>query len=574
MKNVFVLQTRTWKVPLLFILTFVFTTPSLFAQQLDRETLEAIHDETPDDAYIAVDRSAQGRSPSYNVNDATFFTRQVNIDGSGNNIMNDAANEPSLAVDPTNPNRVVIGWRQFDDIGNNFRQAGYGFSTDGGESWTFPGVLNPGLFRSDPVLDFDADGNFYYNSLQNDFSCDVFQINDGGVVWGPPAQAKGGDKQWMRIDRSGGTGDGHNYSYWNSSFTTCAPGNFTRSTDGSNTFEDCVVVDGEPFWGTLAVDKNGVMYITGTTGADIVVLTSTSAQNAGTTVDFAASNPVDLDGFLNAGNPINPQGLLGQAWVDVDISNGPGEGNVYVAAAVGRFTGGDAGDVMFARSTDGGVTFEPPVKINSDASTDNIQWFGTMAVAPNGRIDIVWLDTRDNPGTFMSRLYYSFSEDQGTTWSDNMAISDAFDPSLGYPQQNKMGDYFDIKSDNDFAHVAWCGTFTGGQDVYYTRISPDGTLGLNDIPLSSFNVNTYPNPFSEELTISFNGGLNGATLVEVVDLNGRMINQLYNGDGEANQTLNWNGTTSEGAQVQDGLYFIRITHQGNQAVEKILLQRK
>ena len=224
MKNVFVLLMSAYKVPLLFILSLILTIPYATAQQLDRETLEAIHDETPDDAYVAVDKSTQARTPSYNVNEANFFTRQVNIDGSGNNIMNDAANEPSIAVDPTNSDRVVIGWRQFDDIGNNFRQAGYGYSTDGGGSWTFPGVIDPGLFRSDPVLDFDADGNFYYNSLQNDFSCDVFQINDGGVVWGPAAQAKGGDKQWMRIDRSGGASDGHNYSYWNTSFTTCAPG--------------------------------------------------------------------------------------------------------------------------------------------------------------------------------------------------------------------------------------------------------------------------------------------------------------------------------------------------------------
>jgi hypothetical protein len=137
-----------------------------------------------------------------------------------------------------------------------------------------------------------------------------------------------------------------------------------------------------------------------------------------------------------------------------------------------------------------------------------------------------------------------------------------------------MGDYFDMKSDNDFAHVAWCGTFTGGQDVYYTRISPDGSLGLNDIPVSTFNVSSYPNPFSEEISISFNGGLNGTTSVEVIDLNGRVINQLFEGEGAANQLLTWNGSTTTGAQVQDGLYFIRIANQGKQVIEKVLLQRR
>jgi hypothetical protein len=41
---------------------------------------------------------------------------------------------------------------------------------------------------------------------------------------------------------------------------------------------------------------------------------------------------------------------------------------------------------------------------------------------------------------------------------------------LGYPNQNKIGDYYDMISDNTGAHVAYAATFTGGQDVYYLRI--------------------------------------------------------------------------------------------------------
>src|SRR5205809_2927313 len=77
---------------------------------------------------------------------------QVNVDANGNNIVGDAANEPSICLDPTNPNRMAVGWRQFNNVGSNFRQAGVGFTTDGGVTWTFPGVLQSGVFRSDPVL--------------------------------------------------------------------------------------------------------------------------------------------------------------------------------------------------------------------------------------------------------------------------------------------------------------------------------------------------------------------------------------------------------------------------------------
>src|SRR2546423_7327233 len=81
---------------------------------------------------------------------------QVNINGSGQNIAGDAANEPSMCLDPNNPNRIAIGWRQFDNTNSNFRQSGLAFSTNGGLNWTYPGTLEPGGFRSDPVLASDA----------------------------------------------------------------------------------------------------------------------------------------------------------------------------------------------------------------------------------------------------------------------------------------------------------------------------------------------------------------------------------------------------------------------------------
>ena len=97
-----------------------------------------------------------------------FTSYQANVDGNGNNILGDAANEPSIAVDPTDRNKMSIGWRQFDSIISDFRQAGWGYTTDGGDAWTFPGVLQNDLFRSDPVLHFNEVGNFFYLSLRSD----------------------------------------------------------------------------------------------------------------------------------------------------------------------------------------------------------------------------------------------------------------------------------------------------------------------------------------------------------------------------------------------------------------------
>lgn len=74
-----------------------------------------------------------------------YVSRQINVDANGCNIVGDAANQGSIAIDPTDPNNIVIGWRQFDTVESSFRQAGWAYSHDGGLSWVFPGsiLINP-----------------------------------------------------------------------------------------------------------------------------------------------------------------------------------------------------------------------------------------------------------------------------------------------------------------------------------------------------------------------------------------------------------------------------------------------
>ncbi len=152
---------------------------------------------------------------------------------------------------------------------------------------------------------------------------------------------------------------------------------------------------------------------------------------------------------------------------------------------------------MFVRSTNGGLTFSAPLRINDDPINHNKwHWFGTLSVAPNGRIDSVWLDTRNAANNTDSQLFYSYSFDGGTTWAPNVAVSNSFNPFLGYPNQNKMGDYITIVSDNTGGNVAYSATFNSEEDVYYVRVAPfapvaqsavsrktHGAAGDFDIPL-------------------------------------------------------------------------------------------
>lgn len=507
-----------------------------------------------------------------------ILTVQVNVSDSGN-ILGDAANEPSIAIDLTNPSRMAIGWRQFNTITSNFRQAGYAYTTNGGFNWRFPGVIQPGVFRSDPVLDSDAEGNFYYNSLTSsgfDFWCHVFKSTDGGATWDTGTYAFGGDKQWMAIDRTAGIGRGNIYAHWTSSWSICPPGFFTRSVNRGGTFGSCVVIPGDPFWGTVAVGPDGELYVCGWGDTSFVVAKSTSARDSSMAVSWDFVRPVSLDGeilaFAGYSSP-NPSGLLGQAWVAVDHSPGPTRGYVYLLCSVGRYSLSDPLDVMFSRSTDGGMTWSVPVRVNDDLSTTSWQWFGTMSVAPNGRIDVVWLDTRDNPGTVHSSLYYSNSTDAGITWSTNLRVSGSFNPHVGWPQQDKMGDYFDMVSDDEGVHLAWAATFNGEQDVYYSRITAvTGIAGSNEsLPRGFALLQSYPNPFNPHATIKFEVPVVSNVLLKVYNVLGGEVATLTDGIRQPGTfEVVWDATG-----VPAGVYFYRLTGEElSHGGRKQLLTRK
>jgi hypothetical protein len=109
--------------------------------------------------------------------------------------------------------------------------------------------------------------------------------------------------------------------------------------------------------------------------------------------------------------------------------------------------------------------------INKDPTGSNRwQWFGTLGCAPNGRLDVVWNDTSHSNQANLCELFYSFSVDGGSNWAPAVQVTPMWNSNIGWPNQNKIGDYYDMYSDYDAAHVAYAATFNGEQDVYYVRI--------------------------------------------------------------------------------------------------------
>ncbi len=465
------------------------------------------------------------RSAAAVVQVGPYVSVQVNVDGQGLNIVGDAANEPSIAVHPT-LDHFVVGWREFASSSSGFREAGYAYSHDGGASWTFPGVLQPGSFRTDPIVEYDSSGTVFYSSSSGG-AVSVFRSFNSGVTWQGPTGAFGGDKNWMIVDRSGGPGDGNLYGVWRRDAGCCGVNSLTRSADGALTYRPPAPCGQfSPGLGTMAIGTNSDLYVAGVVSNPALDLTQpvvTRSQNVrfpGVLMPTFVDTVLDLGGdIIQSGLSTYPNqvGIHGQVYVGVDRSGGPNHGNAYILASV-LPTGAPqpTTDVHIIRSLDDGATWSAPLKVNDDVDPGNLnwQWFGMLSIAPNGRLDVAWNDTRAGGVANMSELMYSYSYDGGLTWSENVAVSPPFDSYLGFPVQAKIGDYNDMKSDLEGAHIAYAATFNGEQDIYYVRVFPDcNGNGISDetdlLNATSADANATGIPDECELGVQVPTGFSG-----------------------------------------------------------------
>ncbi len=104
-------------------------------------------------------------------------------------------------------------------------------------------------------------------------------------------------------------------------------------------------------------------------------------------------------------------------------------------------------------------------------------------VTPDGRVDAVWWDFRDDKGAIATDVYYTFSTDNGDTWSKNTRLTDrSVNRRIGVWTGADIRQPPGVASLKEFAIVGWDDTRFGDttthtQDIF-TRVAQFEALAV------------------------------------------------------------------------------------------------
>ena len=465
-------------------------------------------------------------------------------------------NEPSIAVNPLDPEHVVLGSHDYDTA----CVVSY-VSFDGGENWFGPyhtSMLRDDSVCSDPVLAFDREGNVYYAYLSIGVrplrvgklifiaavsSAVVSVSRDGGITWSNPIPAAVGlatpqqdrayidfiDKIWMNIgpnpeDPSKDviyvtyTNFRVIYPYLDQYPFVAAPFievsiNLVKSTDGGLTWSEPVRVS--PVYryfsgeidrplvqgSNIAVAKDGTLYVayydSMQDGPFRGLFTPYVVVSKDAGESFEGPYAVVPGGMWEQDYFLKPTYFRSWSSMFPFIAVSPNDSKeVYIVFGAMGENPGDNSDVFFAKSTDGGKTWIEPKRLNDDPTLNN-QFFPTLTVSPNGTIHVIWGDMRDDANNYRYHIYYTRSGDGGETWLENSRVSDfPSNPGKGIPIF--VGDYWGIAAGDYDVYIAWTDSRAGevlgrNQDIAFARI--------RSVPRPSITLSPPEGPAGQVITI-------------------------------------------------------------------------
>jgi hypothetical protein len=420
----------------------------------------------------------------------------------------DAAVEPSIATNPTNPLNVITTYQQgrISDGGN----AGNGYSVtfDGGRTWThgnFPGLTLAvgGQFErsSDPVVAFLPDGTAFATgdavnvaTAGSPTAIATWRSIDGGLHWGSPVLITVDDahliepeplavedKSWIAVDT--GTGAGHHYgriyvTWFRLGCQVCAD-LAAYSDDEGVTWQTGPAGTGYvvepaseaitlPFVlpnGDLAVvaEDNLEAQLTSIDRIRIDVAPGAGSVATGGALVFSAQHQVALQRFTFPSQLTEADYSIAAA-VDERTDTGAPNGRIFVVWADNSLRSDSTNDTFLSASSDGGTTWSSPVRVNPGPASDNVNHLAaTPAVLADGTVLVAYRQRQENGASgctgcsLQVNTMVQASQDHGATFDVPVKVNGITD-DLGYAAVSHggpfLGDYDQMAAAGDCAYVA------------------------------------------------------------------------------------------------------------------------
>lgn len=428
--------------------------------------------------------------------------------------------EPYIAVNPANPNNTIAGWMRLRGDGKIWIATRASF--DKGQTWSAINYLPHDTSingSADVSIAFHNSGTAYVSWINFRQTPDtvgavfVAKSTDGGITWGTPNKVIGSDdltdnpfdRPWIAVDNSGGVNDGVIFVTSMTAYWVVGQHHIylRTSTDGGLSWSTIKQVDNTTFsvgsltssYGGISIGNDGRAYMAflsyDVSVSPFIRYYSITTSNLGTTFQRNVIGTASISsgsGFTRAwsidANPIaNGNAVL--CWVD----NRNGD---Y--------------DILLSKTTNGGLSWSAPVRVNDDAVNNGIEQDMVWAdFSPSGKLSLAWRDRRLNGAgsTVPFDIYTAVSEDAGNSFSSNFRVTTVSNPYFLVPQGNS---FIGCAMSDSSIYLNW-GDYRNSPDwdIYFNRTDLSTLITtVNDLgPTAQSAIELFPNPANHTIQVSF-----------------------------------------------------------------------